>query len=249
MSWASSRQFLIVSIVLFIVLIIAGLIAYPFIFKAPSCVDGKQNQTETGIDCGGTCGLCTESLKPPQAFLARAIEQQGRIDVIAYIDNPNVGASIENVSYTVELYSEDNTTLLTSQVGKIDLAPKRTPLFLPNFYDGTTPAGRVFMSFDTSKSKFKNASVSPVLLVTDVVVQESDTNPRVTATLENDSSATFRNTKVVIAVYDKDNNVIGASQTIVPSIAPRGRASLLFTWNTGFVGVPTRQEILPVYIP
>jgi hypothetical protein len=30
--------------------------------KLPTCIDGKQNQNETGIDCGGPCAACFEGV-------------------------------------------------------------------------------------------------------------------------------------------------------------------------------------------
>ena len=41
-----------------VVAIIAGYFVYTVLFKVdPTCFDGKKNQDERGIDCGGVCAL------------------------------------------------------------------------------------------------------------------------------------------------------------------------------------------------
>ena len=46
-------------------------LVYSFEFKpAPNCFDGKKNQEETGIDCGGSCISC--EVKALNRFLSAA---------------------------------------------------------------------------------------------------------------------------------------------------------------------------------
>ena len=52
-SWAAKKQ---LTYLLFALVAVAGLIAAIWLnITAPSCTDGKQNQDEQGIDCGGVC--------------------------------------------------------------------------------------------------------------------------------------------------------------------------------------------------
>ncbi len=73
---------------------------------APSCTDGKRNQNEVGVDCGGVCGAC------PQKIVAQDIVVNGawvidgvdgRVDVVAQVTNPNDLYGAEHVRYTVEM--------------------------------------------------------------------------------------------------------------------------------------------------
>ena len=71
----------------------------------------------------------------------------------------------------------------------------------------------------------------------------------ISATIENPTAVPKYNVKVIIVVLGssgQSNNVIAASQTIVPSILPQGSVPIAFTWNTPFSNTPIREEILPI---
>ena len=57
------------SIVILAIILIVGLPAFLLLYKAPTCFDGKQNQGEGGIDCGGPCvKLCPSAFLPPEVI-------------------------------------------------------------------------------------------------------------------------------------------------------------------------------------
>lgn len=71
--------------------------------------------------------------------------------------------------------------------------------------------------------------------------------PRVVAVLTNPSISTMVRVPVVALVRDTSTgNVVAASQTVVPVIAPQGTAEALFTWNEPFRASSVRVEVLPV---
>ena len=65
MTWGLKRQIFYVIVLLLFVTVFAFIILYPTFNKAPSCIDGKQNGNETGIDCGGSCAnACLSQVSP-----------------------------------------------------------------------------------------------------------------------------------------------------------------------------------------
>jgi len=234
-----------------IIVILSGIgvgIYYAFLHDAPSCSDRRQNQDEEGIDCGGVCTrICLASLAAPQVtFVRPVVSGPGRTDVIAYIENPNLSAKAEAAHYTIELYDANNAVVATKE-GTVDLPPLRTPLFVPNFFSGEQTTLRAFLTIDSASLDWFDYEDTRVILTTrDVVVEHPDTLPRIKATLENPSTKSFKNVKVVITVFDEENNAIAASQTVVPQIRAEGEADVVFTWNAPFIGTPARQEILPI---
>src|SRR3989344_5853258 len=104
--WASQRK-LAYSLVFVVLLLIAlGVPAFFFLYEKPSCVDGKQNQGELGVDCGGVCrNLCQAKQSPPIVVWAQKFKvAEGRYSIAAYIENPNVSGSVNDVPYTFTLY-------------------------------------------------------------------------------------------------------------------------------------------------
>lgn len=238
---------MVMAIVVGFLLVLGALGYYVLFYDAPSCTDRRQNQDEEGIDCGGVCSrLCAANLAIPQVAFARSVSSgPGRTDVVAYIDNPNGSAKAE-ARYTIELFDANNA-VVASKDGTIDLPPKRTPLYVPNFFSGEETDLRAFLTIDeASLAWFAYEDTRVTLSVEDVVVEHVDTLPRVRAVLRNPSIENFRNVRVVITVFDADNNAIAASETLVRELRAEGEAALVFTWNAPFAEAPARQEIIPV---
>lgn len=93
---------------------------------APTCFDGKQNQKETGIDCGGPCKPCIESLvKEINVINAGFIETiPGRADLYAYIENPNQNFGVATLEYTFEVY-DFNENIIATKWGKTFILPQQ----------------------------------------------------------------------------------------------------------------------------
>ena len=249
MSWAMRRRGLVAAIVV-VVLALVGIWGYfAFLHDEPSCADHRQNKNEEGVDCGGVCArLCAPSLAPPKvSFVRPVISGPGRMDVIAYIENPNLSAEAVGTHYVIELYDENNA-VIAKKAGVVDLLPKRNPVFVPNFFSGNATSLRAFLTFDDEYPldwwRYDDTRVT--LSVRDVVIEHTDTLPRIRAVIENPSTNRYKNVPVVITVFDEKDNAIAASQTVVPTLASEGRADLIFTWNAPFAGTAVREEILPI---
>src|SRR3989344_7202851 len=95
MSWAARRRFIILLIIGAVVVAFLTTVGIATFYDAPSCTDSKQNQDETGIDCGGSCSrICTAEAQPPTVLFTKAIQNgEGRVDVIAEIENKNADAA------------------------------------------------------------------------------------------------------------------------------------------------------------
>jgi len=248
MTWATRRRIIVVSI---LSLMVAGIFSgtfYLFAHKTPTCTDGVQNQKEEGVDCGGTCPyLCSISQAPPSVRFVRPVSPSpGRTDVVAYIDNPNPTAGVRNLHYTIELYSPTNAVVATKE-GETDLPPTATmPVFVPNFFSGSSEVSRAFITFDEATLKwftYKDERIIPLVRSTDITPGDQ---PRITALVENPSAERLSNVKFVITVFGADGNAMAASQTIAPSIPPQGTANLIFTWSKPFASTPSRVEVLPI---
>lgn len=248
MTWAMKRRLVVLAVIAGIILVFVTAIGYFTVYKAPSCVDGKQNQTEEGIDCGGTCTyLCTASQSAPSVRFARALSPQpARTDVIAYIDNPNTTSAAKAVPYVVELYSDTNTVIARKE-GVTDLPPSNTvPIFVPNFFSGSQAVAHTFVTFDTSKIHWFKIASQPVRPSIDGVVLTQDGTPRVTARVSNSTAYVMRNVRLVATVFGADGNAIGASATLLNQVPAQGSANVIFTWPQAFGVSVSRIEVLPI---
>ncbi len=246
--WASRRQFIIVSIVVGVIVAVVAVTLVSVFYKAPSCTDTKQNQGETGVDCGGPCShLCTVAVAPPSVRFVRQLTPiQGRTDVIAYIDNTNTSAAMKGARFTVTLYGSDNI-VLAKKTETIDLPPKSTvPVFIPNFYTGFQTAARAFLVFDeTSFNWYRYTDDRPVLSSKNAVLSQGDA-PRLSANIYNPTAYTLYRVPVIATVFDSQNNAIAASATLLLTIPPMGTAPAIFTWNSPFPTSAAKEDVVPL---
>ncbi len=99
-------------------LIFFGLIilsVYYIWFKpAPTCFDDKQNQGETGIDCGGPCRPCEiKTLSPIQTSWVKYFPAGEQTVIATEIKNPNLEYGAAPLSYVFEIYGSDGKQIKT----------------------------------------------------------------------------------------------------------------------------------------
>jgi hypothetical protein len=227
-------------------MLLAG-IAFAVMYEVPSCMDGKKNQDESGIDCGGSCAyLCKADVDVPRIMFARAIASAGRTDVIAYVENRNRLAEAKAARYTVEVFDEAGA-LLGKREGTMDLPARATvPLYVPGILQGVASAPRAFVSFDAdTRWQVPDEAIVPIA-VSDVQLV-SGAEPRVTAVLSNPSpSATYDRTAIA-TVFDAGGQAVAASKTVVRVIPGLSSATAIFTWKEPFLGsARVEVSVLPI---
>lgn len=249
MNWATRRRLLIMGGIGAVVVLIAAATVFAFIYRPPSCTDRKQNQDETGVDCGGTsCTyLCTAEVDAPVVRFVRPLSPApGRTDVVAYIENRNQTAAVKHARYTIELYDADNL-LIGKQGGVIDLPPRSIiPLFVPGFPTDRHDAVRAFLAFNVDSLHWTTETRAAVAPSVGDIRLDTSAQPRVYAIARNQAPRTLYDSMLVATVFDAAGTVIAASQTVLREIPGQGAVSALFTWNEPFTGVPVRVEVLPV---
>ncbi|OHA38654.1 MAG: hypothetical protein A3G52_04385 [Candidatus Taylorbacteria bacterium RIFCSPLOWO2_12_FULL_43_20] len=230
--WATKRKLSYIGA--FFVLLFVGfaLPVFFFVYDSPTCFDGKQNQNETGIDCGGSCNiLCsTESIRPLVLWQRIFKVLPGIYNAVAYVENANISSGSEAVPYVFELYDE-NGSLIAERKGVADIPPnKKFPIFEDRIdTGGKTPSRTIFQFTDDPVWK-KDTRQFPDIRVTSSSLVEGEDNPRVLSTIENRSLEDIYDLEVVAMVYDSGENVIAASRTYVNKLEKGGSENLVFTW-------------------
>jgi len=255
--WAQKRQLTYASVVVFIVLLgIALPLYFIFIYHPASCFDGVQNQGEEGIDCGGPCSkVCASDAQAPVVHFQRFFEvTPGVYSVVALVENPNISTFADNVPYDFRLY-DSNGVVIAERTGTTFMLPNTVfPIFESNLQTGARTAVRASFSFTGPTPNWqKKTYILPNLVVTNQILSAASstatTSPRLDATLQNDSDYTVSNVEVVALLYDATGNAVGASDTIVNSIAPRLSTALVYTWPQNFSTPVTKIVITPKIYP
>lgn len=236
MSWASRRRTLYgLGVVLFLVVLIGGPVAFGILTDYPTCTDGKRNGGETGIDRGGPCPvLDAASLSPAAIVWARSFSvRSGAYNAVAYIQNPNAGAGVRSVAYTFGLYDERNV-IVAERSGVTFLMPgATTPVFEGAIDTGNRTVAHTFFEFTQSLTWERLENTAGKISIGNRTVTEGS-SPRISAVVTNTTVSDMRNLEFVAVVSDSNGNAFAASQTVV-ALLPAGKsASITFTWPDPF---------------
>ncbi|HWU24521.1 MAG TPA: hypothetical protein VN086_02095 [Candidatus Paceibacterota bacterium] len=246
MDWARSRRLTVIGVLIVAVLAILLIIGFAIFYKTPTCTDSKMNGDETGIDCGGSCStVCRAEAQTASVRFARVLQQSGRNDLIAYIDNPNVNAYAARADLLIDIYRQDGRQLQKHAYVSLP-ANMATPLFIPNIANAAVQ--QIFVSFASSSPVWMKGSGGAEAMpkASNIVVTGTGDHPNVTATVTNPIAYPEHNVPFIVTVFANDGTVIAASQTVVPLIPAQGNAQAVFTWNEPFVEPYARIEIVPI---
>ena len=252
MNWAFKRQ---VSD-LFILIIIFGafgfLIAYPFLNEEPTCMDGKQNGREIGVDCGGTCvRACIAEVDPVSVLWSRAFRVvHGRYNAVAYLENHNQSTAVNKINYQFR-FADANNIYIGKRDGSAFIPPGGNfVIFEPGIDIGNSIP--VYTTFEfTQTPQWLQVSQEKIdqlkILVSNIQLVNETIFPKLSATIKNNSLFTIPNMDVIAILYDMSGNAISASRTFLDQINPLQSTDINFTWPEPLSGKVVVKEIIPMY--
>ncbi|MEK7113905.1 MAG: hypothetical protein AAB873_03715 [Patescibacteria group bacterium] len=252
MTWAFKRQLLYMSVV---VLFVVGVLFYfilPSFKENPTCMDGKQNGSETGVDCGGSCLLvCAFEADPLSVLWTRTFQViPGRYNAVAYIENHNKNAAVQKIRYKFRFSDKDNI-YIGKREGETFIPPSgKFAIFEAGIGVGNSIP--VYTSFEfTEMPVWKDVEEDKMdqlkLLISDIRLENQNTNPRLSAKLRNTSLLSVPEVDVVVILYDKEGNALSASRTYLEELKAEEVKDINFTWPEPIKGDIVLREIIPMY--
>ena len=250
--WALKRQILYSTIVIIFLGTIGFLIAYPYINVAPTCTDGKQNGTETGVDCGGSCmKACTIQVDQVSVLWSRAFEVvPGRYNAVAYLENHNENTAVYKISYRFRFADKDNV-YIGKREGETYVPPKGKFAV----FEGAIDLGSsvpVYTTFQfTEEPIWVSVSKEEVnqlkVFVSDIKLENENTVPKLSAVVKNDSLYRIPEVSFVVILYDALGNAVSASHTYLDVLQGGESADLNFTWREPITTPIVAKEIIPIF--
>lgn len=245
LSWRARRQFVYFAIFA----VIVGLFLWWAIEKIipdATCFDGRQNQEEEGIDCGGPCDKkCVGNVREPVIIWARAIKtEKGVYDVASLIENSNLFTGAKIFEYRFKLY-DDKNVLIAVRAGETFINPgERFVIFETNIITRERIPSRAVIELpDYNNIDWERIEKEkPKLLVIKKDLFEGEI-PRLEARIRNSSLFPIEDIYAVGVIYDEDENVRAISSTKIDFINGESEHVTTFTWPKSFDFIPTSIEV------
>jgi Mg-chelatase subunit ChlD len=237
--WREERQFLFGAITLLLFsFFIFGLYLY---LKAPnSCQNKKQDKTELGLNCGGSCSaVCPLETKPLSVVWAKAfLVSNNNYDLAALIDNPNLLFGIPELNYHFDVRNAENK-IIYSRDGKTFANPNERFLAFESNIELTEKPYQVFISFPLQISFIRFSSTPPPLAVNKKNEDLQLTpKPRLSLILTNQEPTALSNLEARVVISNTENNAIAVSSTKVEKIERNDFSPIYFTWQEPFPEKP-----------
>lgn len=253
--WSRRRKRIIVSFIFCAFLVLVALPSYLLFYRPPTCFDSKQNQDETGIDCGGSCQLlCTaESLPLIIKGDPRVLKvTDNKYVVVALVENPNANAEIYRAKYFIRLYNAQSIAPIKVIEGET-FVPKGATFAIfegPFIALGETFPLRATLEWRSASLAWKkNDSTIPKLRIISKTLSEENISPRIDALIENTSLSSVSNVDIISLIYDEKGSIFAASKTFIDSLPAGSRAPVVFSWPKPFSERVLNVELIIRVLP
>lgn len=226
---------------------IIGLIAL-WSWPKPTCVDGKKNGNETGVDCGGSCGACVET--PPVEDVS--VEESGFIhvkgnvyDAYAKISNVNNSFGGETVRYVFKFYGEDGGEIASIE-GSTYILPQEKKYIVEQGVTVPDVVARMDVSIAAVEwREFSDFQTMNIHVVNERYDQASAGTEfgEAYGLVRNDTAFDLGEIEVVVLLRDSYGNVLEVNSTAMQTIRAGEARDFRSTWRDPFSGTVKSMEV------
>lgn len=237
------KQIIIFSV---LVLILAGFgSAGFFLFKEhPSCFDKKQNQNETGIDCGGNCELCEKKqLEKIKLLLLKSLKTgESNYDLVAKINNPNPNYGAKQFFYSFQIF-DSSGKIISEQKGEGYILPRQNKYLILSNVDikekdfklkltisgiDWAVLGSDYPNLSIFDKKFEYGKISEFASFSGILV--------------NKGVVKYDNAEIVLILFDENNDIVAVNRTETSNLAFNEENLFKMIWSEPFKGKPVKFD-------
>lgn len=222
MDWRTRKQLTIVFVVFFIIFSALVGIYFSYIKAPATCSDGKKNQREAEIDCGGPCAPCAfKYQKEIEVFFARSIRVRANTyDIIAQVQNPNSHLAANPLAYRVRLFDDQGVEIGRRENVTYIYPNDRIYIIEPNFITerSVVRAEAEIIERETKWTYLEELRPELTLGNKQYAPNIEIPGARVSAELTNKSLFGFQRVEIRAALIDREGNIIGAAKTVAEAV-------------------------------
>jgi len=247
------KQFIYGGITFFALVVLAAAVVYFALPKAaPTCFDGRQNQRETGVDCGGPCISCEiKGLPAPTVRLEKIFRSGDRVLFAAEIENLNSEYGAKDLPYSVVAKDAGGATLQTIRGRTFIYALDRR--YIVELFSAKpgqiAGAELVIAPSDSISWESRNTFRKPNAAVRDIAVS-SDPDTRgyaVSGIITNRSEFALSRVEIIGFLYTAGGAQIAVSKTQMENMASFGERAFVLNFPAGRIEIDPSKTRVFVY--
>lgn len=242
------KKYIIIFIYLtFFILIILGLY---FSFKSEeTCTDGKQNQNERGVDCGGVCQKECDTIEAQNLVIGEVgLVHSGileKYDFYAKISNPNAVFGNKNFAYEINLKDQEGNTIAVRKGSGFILPGEEKYIVETNIETAKIPFSQEFKILSYDWVRLEDYYEKPDIQIINKNYSEIFEGvgfANAQGLLRNRSPFDFNSIKIQLILKDSDGKVLALNSTAMQTIKAGEDRDFKVFWPSSFPGTVSTME-------
>lgn len=245
------KRFIIIVIYLLIFSVLGALIYYIF-EPAPTCSDGKKNQSEERIDCGGSvCAPCEKIINAKEINIDEkhfVYGNKDQYDVMVGLTNPNDKYGAIKFDYEFQL-TDQSGAVLQRRSGKNFILPDENKFIIElNLYSSVNPYAVNFEIKNIEWDEFLEYD-EPRLNIYEKNYREEFENNITTGLMRNESYFDFNSIEIDIVLRNDSGKPIALGKNEMRTIKSQEERDFKLIWpykfseNVGKVDIKAEADV------
>ncbi len=240
--------FIVIYVFIFLGLALWGYLSWR---PDPTCFDGKENQNETGVDCGGVCATACMEAATGEPIAVRSVTAvptaEGRYDVVAEIVNPNNTVGAKSFNYAIRLLDAGGE-VVASETGRSWVLPREAKVLLAfNLAPSTSPDKAILEITDVSWARLADYDTEPKVGIysADYVLsnEPGEQGGVASGLVVNESDYDFRLITIKVILRDAAGNPLAVNQTDRRTFIVGDQHAFRLPWPTPFGGQVAEMQV------
>ena len=211
-----------------------------------TCYDGKQNQKEEGVDCGGPCAV--ECNKIDILSVKYIYIKDGFYSTVAEVRNLDQNQGADNIPYVFELLNSAGK-VVGKKNGSTFILPNQKKYIVEPRLESSQNVSRARLSFRDSAVSWQRVDEkfqSPFLVIRDkeyrLLVGEPGYS-QATGVVINKSNIGFDVVEAKVVLFDTEGEIIGVNSTEINTLIPEQERYFETTWFDNIRGNVTEVSM------
>lgn len=250
----TAKQVLIIAIAIAIAALLLGAIYFLFFISDPTCNDGKRNQGEEDVDCGGPCAPCQQRifLEDLKVISTDWVHDVGnKYDVVVKVSNPNDYYGLENFNFKVSLVDDSANSIAESDWQESFILPGQTKSLIVMGIESSQMPSRASIELNKSSINWQKISIQQE---PDFVIINKNYETKfggeanfaeVKGTLINKSSADFEEIIVKVILRDIGGKLLAVNSQVMNTVRDQEYRDFLVIFPRSFSGDVTDVGVEP----